>query len=68
MAKLFLRKVTTKAGDITVFVFPQKKIAIIIMTNNDNGESIFKELLAAAIGDVFTPWKWQNYVPYLQNN
>ena len=37
------------------------------MTNNDNGESIFKELLAAAIGDVFTPWKWQNYIPYLQN-
>ena len=24
--------------------FPDKKIAIIIMTNNDNGESIFKEL------------------------
>jgi len=41
-----------------------KKIAVIIMTNSDNGESIFKELLAVAIGDVFTPWQWENYIPY----
>jgi serine-type D-Ala-D-Ala carboxypeptidase/endopeptidase len=44
--------------------FPDKKIAIVMMTNNDNGESIFKELLAYAIGDVFTPWRWENYIPY----
>lgn len=44
--------------------YPDKKIAMIIMTNNDNGESIFKELLAYAIGDKFTPWKWENYIPY----
>jgi D-alanyl-D-alanine-carboxypeptidase/D-alanyl-D-alanine-endopeptidase len=44
--------------------YPDKKIAIIIMTNNDNGESIFKELLAYAIGDTFTPWRWENYIPY----
>jgi CubicO group peptidase (beta-lactamase class C family) len=44
--------------------FPDKKIAIVIMTNNDNGESIFKELLAYAIGDTFTPWQWENYIPY----
>jgi serine-type D-Ala-D-Ala carboxypeptidase/endopeptidase len=48
--------------------FPDKKIAIIIMTNNDNGESIFKELLAYAIGDTFTPWRWENYIPYDQKN
>jgi CubicO group peptidase (beta-lactamase class C family) len=44
--------------------YPDQKIAIIILTNSDNGESIFKELLALAIGDVFTPWQWENYVPY----
>jgi len=44
--------------------FPDKEIAIVIMTNNDNGESIFKELLATAIGDTFTPWYWENYIPY----
>lgn len=46
--------------------FPEKKTAIVIMTNNDNGESIFKELLEFAIGDTFTPWRWENYLPYNQ--
>lgn len=44
--------------------FPDKKIAMIIMTNNDNGESIFKELLEFAIGDTYMPWQWENYIPY----
>ncbi len=52
-------------GHYTV-CFPDKQIAIIIMTNNDNGESIFKALLAYAIGDTFTPWQWENYIPYDQ--
>ena len=47
--------------------FHGKKIAVVIMTNNDNGESIFKELLAYAIGDTFTPWQWENYIPYDQS-
>lgn len=48
--------------------FPDKKIALVIMTNNDNGESIFKELLEYAIGDTFTPWYWENYIPYKKVN
>jgi serine-type D-Ala-D-Ala carboxypeptidase/endopeptidase len=47
--------------------FPDKKIAVFIMTNNDNGESIFKEFLEYSIGDTFTPWRWQNYIPYNQS-
>jgi serine-type D-Ala-D-Ala carboxypeptidase/endopeptidase len=48
--------------------YPDKKTGIVIMTNNDNGESIFKELLAYSIGDIFTPWRWENYIPYDQKN
>jgi CubicO group peptidase (beta-lactamase class C family) len=44
--------------------YPAKKIAVVIMTNSDNSESIFKDLLAVSIGDVFTPWRWENYIPY----
>ena len=44
--------------------FPDKKIAVVIMTNNDNGESIFREFLEYSIGDTFTPWRWENYIPY----
>lgn len=44
--------------------FPDRKTAVVIMTNNDNGESLFKELLEYTIGDVYTPWEWENYTPY----
>lgn len=44
--------------------FPDKKIAIVIMTNSDNGESIFRDLLGYAIGDTYTPWFWENYTPW----
>ncbi|HEV7332421.1 MAG TPA: serine hydrolase domain-containing protein [Flavisolibacter sp.] len=49
-------------------LFPQKGTGIVIVTNSDNGESIFKELLEKAIGDAFTPWYWENYIPYDQKN
>lgn len=45
-------------------IFPGQGTGIIIMSNSDNAESIFKELLETAIGDSFTPWYWQNYFPY----
>lgn len=49
-------------------LFPEKKLGIVILTNSDNGESIFKELLEFSIRDTFTPWKWQRYTPYNQKN
>jgi CubicO group peptidase (beta-lactamase class C family) len=45
-------------------LFPEKKIGVLIMTNSDNGESAFKELLELTITDTFTPWQWENYIPY----
>jgi CubicO group peptidase (beta-lactamase class C family) len=45
-------------------LFPKAGIGIVIMTNSDNGESTFKELLELAIADKYTPWRWQNYIPY----
>jgi CubicO group peptidase (beta-lactamase class C family) len=44
--------------------FPNKKISIIIMTNSDNGEKIFKDVLEKTIDDTFTPWEWEGYIPY----
>ena len=45
-------------------LFPDKGTGIVIMGNSDNAESIFKELLEVSIGDVYTPWYWENYIPY----
>lgn len=44
--------------------FYDKGTSIIIMTNSENGEAIFKELLEKLIGDTCTPWKWEGYTPY----
>lgn len=45
-------------------LFPKTKKGIMIMTNSDNGESIFKELLEIAMKDIYTPSEWENYIPY----
>jgi len=47
-----------------MILFPEQKAGVLIMTNSDNGESIFKELLELTIADKYTPWKWENYIPY----
>lgn len=44
--------------------FYDKGTAIVIMTNSENGEAIFKDLLEKLIGDTCTPWKWEIYTPY----
>lgn len=45
-------------------VFPEAKMGMVIMTNSDNGESIFKALMEMGIANTFSPWKWEGYVPY----
>ena len=45
-------------------IFPENQIGIVILSNSDNAESIFKELLEISIGDTYTPWKWERYIPY----
>lgn len=45
-------------------LFPETGKGIMIMTNSDNGNSIYKELLEYGIGDTYTPWEWANYIPY----
>ncbi|MBA2499121.1 MAG: beta-lactamase family protein [Chitinophagaceae bacterium] len=45
-------------------IFPDTGIGILIMSNSDNAESIFKYLLEETIGDVYTPWYWENYIPF----
>lgn len=47
-----------------MILFPEQQTGILIMTNSDHGESMFKELLELGIADKYTPWKWQNYIPY----
>jgi CubicO group peptidase (beta-lactamase class C family) len=43
--------------------FPERKNAVIIMTNSANGESIFTELVKDLTG-VSIPGEWEGYSPY----
>ena len=49
-------------------IFPKTGTGIVMMSNSDNAEGIFKELLEISIGDTFTPWRWENYIPYQSEN
>ena len=49
-----------------MIIFPERQMGILILTNSDNGEGIFKELLEVAMADKYTPWRWQNYIPFDQ--
>jgi CubicO group peptidase (beta-lactamase class C family) len=42
---------------------PDKKQALLIMTNSSRGEGIFKELVEKIMG-VNIPWEWEGYTPY----
>jgi CubicO group peptidase (beta-lactamase class C family) len=43
--------------------FPEKQIALVILANSDNAESIFTELVEILTG-ITIPWEWEGYIPY----
>ena len=45
-------------------VFPASGMGVLLMSNSANAESVFKELLELTLADSYTPWEWQEYVPY----
>ena len=45
-------------------LFPKVGKGVLIMSNSDNAESIFKEILEVTMADTFTPWQWANFIPY----
>ncbi|HEY3951555.1 serine hydrolase domain-containing protein [Phenylobacterium sp.] len=44
----------------------QRRSCILVMSNTDRAEAIFKPLVEALMGDVALPWKWEGYTPYDQ--
>nr|WP_299344587.1 serine hydrolase [Allomuricauda sp.] len=62
-------KAVTKGGHGDGFqhysiLFPEVGKGMLIMTNSDNGESVYKELLEVGLADIYTPWEWSNHIPY----
>lgn len=44
-------------------LFPEVGKGMLIMTNSDNGESIYQALLDIGLKDRYTPFKWEGWVP-----
>jgi CubicO group peptidase (beta-lactamase class C family) len=46
-----------------VISFPEKQMAFLFLSNSDNAESTYKELVERIVG-VTIPWEWESYIPY----
>jgi hypothetical protein len=61
--KVFFKEGHGDGWEHYALCFPERKAAVIIMTNSSNGESIFKELFKDLAG-ITIPWEWERYIPY----
>jgi CubicO group peptidase (beta-lactamase class C family) len=46
--------------------FDKPGIGFLIMTNSENGEGIYKELLETLLKNTYTPIEWERFTPYNQ--
>lgn len=47
-------------------LFPQTGKGVLLMSNSDNAAGIYRELLEITMANTYTPWEWENYIPYDQ--
>jgi CubicO group peptidase (beta-lactamase class C family) len=46
--------------------FDKPGIGFLIMTNSENGEGVYKELLESLLKNTYTPIEWERFTPYNQ--
>jgi serine-type D-Ala-D-Ala carboxypeptidase/endopeptidase len=47
--------------------FPSSGTGLVILSNSDQAESIFKDLIEVTTGNRSTPWFWEGYMPFGQS-
>ena len=50
-------------GENYMICFRDSGTCMLMLTNSDNGELAFRDLLEALIHDDVTPWEWESYTP-----
>lgn len=43
--------------------FEKRQACMILLTNSDNGELVFRPLMEKIFGNTVTPWEWEGYTP-----
>jgi CubicO group peptidase (beta-lactamase class C family) len=61
--KAFFKEGRDAGTENHVVCFDRRKACLLVLTNSSNGHALFKELLERVLGDHFTPWVWEDYVP-----
>lgn len=47
-------------------IFPDRKLGVLLMSNSDNTEAVFDQLLETTIADSYTPLEWEGYGRFVQ--
>jgi CubicO group peptidase (beta-lactamase class C family) len=50
-------------GNYALCIQP-RKACILLLSNSDKAEGIYKALVDQLMGNVGLPWRWENYIPY----
>jgi CubicO group peptidase (beta-lactamase class C family) len=50
-------------GNYALCIQPPKA-CILLLSNSDKAEGIYKPLVDQLMGNVGLPWRWENYIPY----
>lgn len=46
-----------------MIVFPEQRSGVLLLSNSDNAEGIFHQLLTMTLADTYTPLEWEGYTP-----
>jgi serine-type D-Ala-D-Ala carboxypeptidase/endopeptidase len=46
-----------------MIVFPEQRSGVLLLSNSDNAEGIFHQLLTVTLADTYTPLEWEGYEP-----
>ncbi len=50
-------------GNYAMCVEP-RKACILLLSNSDRAEGVYKALVEKLMGDVHQPWRWESYIPF----
>ena len=64
MGERFFKEGHLEGWQHYVVGFPDQGFGLVLLSNSDQAESIFKELIEFLSGNKSTPWSWEGYFPY----
>lgn len=64
VGKAFFHTVHGEANQNYFVAFPAKGIAVVLLSNSENFEAASMQIVAACIGDKYSPWRWLGHLDH----